>query len=108
MDGMSFYNNGYNEEEHNEKMKNLFPGVKRIYLKTCQICGAKIYKFTSKHSFIKLRKSGYKTQKKWLRNSEKVVTPFFPKTRINKGFKGIFASATYIHILYFYIHRKDT
>lgn len=46
MGGMSFYNNGYSEEEHNEKMKNLFPGVKRIYLKTCQICGAKIYKAT--------------------------------------------------------------
>lgn len=44
MSGMAFYENGYSDEEHNEKMKSLFPGVKRIFLKHCPVCGASIYK----------------------------------------------------------------
>lgn len=44
MSGMAFYENGYSEEERNEKMKSLFPGVKRIFLKYCPVCGASIYK----------------------------------------------------------------
>lgn len=43
MSGM-VYKNGYNDKEHNERMKNLFPDVKRIFLKYCPVCGASIYK----------------------------------------------------------------
>ena len=44
MSELSFYAKEYNEDEHNENMNKMFSGVKRIYLKTCPICGTKIYK----------------------------------------------------------------